>query len=100
LAKIFLNSSKASGLLTYRDLLTSGMAASWRPTASSSGAEASGFMKIESSTLPRHWIVARSTPRFTSSAPPTRVSETATVRRAADAIEMFRRRLVIVSLVT
>ena len=68
--------------------------------ASDSGAEASGFMKMESSTLSFHCTVARSTPRFTSRAPPTRVSETATVSRAAEAMEMFRRRLETVSRAT
>src|SRR5215213_7787511 len=70
---------------------------SCRSMASDSGWEASAFMKIDSSTLPFHCTVARSTPRFTSRAPPTSVNETATVRRAADAIETFRLRLDTVS---
>src|SRR3954454_18995063 len=70
---------------------------SCRSMASDSGADASGFMKMESSTLPFHCTVARSTPRFTSRAPPTRVRETATVSRAADAIETLRFRLDTVS---
>ncbi len=65
--------------------------------ASDSGAEASAFMKIDSSTLPFHCTVARSTPRFTSRAPPTRVSDTATVSRAAEAMETLRFRLETVS---
>ncbi len=76
------------------------MAFNWRSTASDSGAVASAFMNTDSSTLFRHWMVARSTPRFTSRAPPARVSDTATVMRAADAIERLRLRLKNVSLAT
>jgi hypothetical protein len=60
----------------------------------------SGFMKMLSSTPPRHCSVAFVTPCLSSNAKPTRVSDTTAVRMAATVISRLRRRLSAVSRVT